>query len=84
MYSRLDPEDYNFRIVTGSVKEAIKGTVCSMNPSSTTNNPHDSTTEAHTVYPKHPKMAENSGYVHNSELTSISIIVITIFVRIFI
>ncbi|XP_012244008.1 protein yellow isoform X2 [Bombus impatiens] len=84
MYSRLDPEDYNFRIVMGSVKEAIKGTVCSMNPTSTTNNPHDSTTKVHTVYPKHPKMAENSGYVHNSELISILIIAITIFVRIFI
>lgn len=30
MYAELDPEDYNFRILTGSVREAIQGTVCSM------------------------------------------------------
>lgn len=28
MYSRLDPEDYNFRILTGSLKEAVQGTAC--------------------------------------------------------
>lgn len=33
MYARLDPEDYNFRILMGSVKEAIRDTVCSTNPS---------------------------------------------------
>ena len=29
MYDHLDPEDYNFRILTGSLKEAVQGTVCS-------------------------------------------------------
>lgn len=33
MYARLDPEDYNFRILMGSAKEAIRDTVCSTNPS---------------------------------------------------
>ncbi|XP_066588473.1 protein yellow-like [Prorops nasuta] len=35
MYSQLDPNDFNFRILTGSVQEAIKGTVCSMVSTST-------------------------------------------------
>ncbi|XP_033226339.1 uncharacterized protein LOC117178905 [Belonocnema kinseyi] len=29
MYDRLDPQDYNFRILTGSLKEAVQGTACS-------------------------------------------------------
>ena len=28
---QLDRNDYNFRILTGNVREAIQGTVCSMN-----------------------------------------------------
>lgn len=28
MYSQLDPDDYNFRILTGTVREAVQGTVC--------------------------------------------------------
>ncbi|XP_015597382.1 protein yellow [Cephus cinctus] len=32
MYSELNPEEYNFRILTGSAREAVQGTVCSMKP----------------------------------------------------
>ncbi|XP_014232843.1 protein yellow-like [Trichogramma pretiosum] len=28
MYNRLDPEDYNYRILTGNLAEAVNGTVC--------------------------------------------------------
>ncbi|KAK9310766.1 hypothetical protein QLX08_000068 [Tetragonisca angustula] len=84
MYSRLDPEDYNFRIFMGSAKKAIKGTVCSMNSSSISNNPYDSMIEENNVHPKRLKTVQNSGYVYNSGLISILITVITLFVRTFI
>lgn len=29
MYQQLDPNDYNFRILTGKVREAVSNTVCS-------------------------------------------------------
>ncbi|XP_046484185.1 protein yellow-like [Neodiprion pinetum] len=29
MYDQLDPDQYNFRVLSGSVEEAIEGTVCS-------------------------------------------------------
>lgn len=42
MYDRLDPNDYNFRILTGSLKEAVQGTACAADSSprttQTTNN----------------------------------------------
>lgn len=42
MYDRLDPNDYNFRILTGSLKEAVQGTACAADssgqPSQTINN----------------------------------------------
>ncbi|XP_014212245.1 protein yellow-like [Copidosoma floridanum] len=30
MYHHLDPNDYNFRVLTGTVREAVQGTVCSI------------------------------------------------------
>ncbi|XP_011251659.1 protein yellow [Camponotus floridanus] len=35
MYSQLDPQDYNFRVLTGSTEELIMGTVCASMSSST-------------------------------------------------
>ena len=30
MYRTLDPDDYNVRILTGTVREAVQGTICSV------------------------------------------------------
>ncbi|XP_043250905.1 protein yellow isoform X1 [Colletes gigas] len=42
MYSQLNLDDYNFRVLTGSTRDAINGTVCSMESLvSTTDMPRD-------------------------------------------
>ncbi|XP_033331703.2 L-dopachrome tautomerase yellow-b isoform X1 [Megalopta genalis] len=42
MYAHLNPDDYNFRILSGSSREAIKNTVCSMErPLPATNKPRE-------------------------------------------
>ncbi|NP_001154989.1 yellow-b isoform X1 [Nasonia vitripennis] len=45
MYHTLDPNDYNFRILAGTVREAVQGTICSMGMS-------DRTTTPSTKWPK--------------------------------
>ncbi|CAK9820334.1 Protein yellow [Anthophora plagiata] len=81
MYSHLDPEDYNFRILTGSAKEAIKDTVCSMNSSITENSISNFSTEVKTIS---SKMTENSGCVNNSELILSLTTIVVLLVRTFI
>ncbi|XP_054001130.1 protein yellow-like [Hylaeus anthracinus] len=64
MYSHLNFEEYNFRILTGSTREAINNTVCSMqSPISTIDQPR-SPSEAKVVS---PKMTESSGCARNSD-----------------
>ncbi|KOC64617.1 Protein yellow [Habropoda laboriosa] len=81
MYSHLDPEDYNFRILTGSAREAIKDTVCSMNPPTTANRPSNFSTEVKTVS---SKSTENSGCVNNAELILSLATVVVLLARTFI
>ncbi|XP_017753652.1 PREDICTED: protein yellow [Eufriesea mexicana] len=81
MYSHLDVEDYNFRILTGSVKEVIKGTVCSMDLTSTATSPSNISTEVKIIP---PQVSVNSGYVNNSQLIFILTTVVSLLVRTFI
>ncbi|XP_029044693.2 protein yellow isoform X1 [Osmia bicornis bicornis] len=82
MYLRLDPEDYNFRILRGSTKNAIEGTVCSMNPPPTTNIPRGVFPNLqNTITSKAPVL---SGCTKNSELSLVSIIACVLLLRRFI
>ncbi|CAL7933723.1 unnamed protein product [Xylocopa violacea] len=81
MYSYLDPEDYNFRILTGSAQEAIKDNVCSMNPSASTSSPPTFSTEMSTAP---PEMTKNSSNVNNSEFILVLTTVLALLARMFI
>ncbi|KAI4488668.1 hypothetical protein M0802_011376 [Mischocyttarus mexicanus] len=41
MYAHLDPNDYNYRILVGSTKDLIVGTVCSKDCDDSMNNPNN-------------------------------------------
>ncbi|XP_026667542.1 uncharacterized protein LOC108622777 [Ceratina calcarata] len=74
MYAHLDPDDYNFRILTGSAKEAITDTVCSMSsPPITNNSVHFSTFR--------PQTSKSAGCMNNSELILVLTIVLASLVR---
>lgn len=42
MYSRLDPDDYNYRILVGSTEDLIRDTVCSKDFDISSKNPDNS------------------------------------------
>lgn len=76
MYSHLNLEDYNFRILAGSTREVINSTVCSMeSPPPTTDNPRDPSV----VKTVSPKVPENSGRPNNSEFIFILATVVAFF-----
>lgn len=56
MYSQLDPDDFNFRILTGSVKEAVAGTVCSMGSNPAIQPPSATFSPAYTVPSTTPEL----------------------------
>ncbi|KAG7208906.1 hypothetical protein KM043_015087 [Ampulex compressa] len=64
MYSHLDPDDYNFRILTGPTKDVIRGTVCSMEEQSSTTRrtePGPSSPETRTRMPEATERTPGSG-----------------------
>lgn len=77
MYSELNPNDYNFRILTGSVKEAVRGTVCSMGSIGRPVQPSSSTPSSASSIPSTtPKLRiliageSGSGSVRSKEVSS--------------
>ncbi|XP_076670211.1 L-dopachrome tautomerase yellow-b [Andrena cerasifolii] len=81
MYSHLDPEDYNFRILTGSSRDAIENTVCSTGgPFSTTSSPRNPASGVIIS----PNRAENSGYVKNCDSVLLLSTVVLFFARTFV
>ncbi|XP_046621388.1 protein yellow isoform X1 [Neodiprion virginianus] len=83
MYGQLDPNDYNFRILTGSVREAVAGTVCSMPPitSSSRSPPISSTTPKVGVRIAGP-LGTDSGQSTNVSSTLVLLLAFAFFAKI--
>lgn len=89
MYSHLDPDDYNYRILVGSTEDLIRDTVCSKDfgvSSKNANNPRISFVDTNGFIPEMKKDGEqhqNGAGISGISETFGSLIVTTIFLIIF-
>lgn len=78
MYSHLNPDDYNFRILKGSVREAIKNTACSMErPLPATNKSREPSSEGNV---NSLTMSQTSGCIKHSAFIYVLLPIVLFFV----